>query len=124
MKLEATAKIEALRDWLHRRRWRNRLIIAIIIAPFLGHFVYTRLTVSPPENLSTFYGPRQGTPAMYQNETTIEFEKQISRIPALPRVTVPSGIIDGKQLVHIDEIKDRRQAPDSLTVSRPTSRPA
>ncbi|UCD30242.1 MAG: hypothetical protein JSV03_07175 [Planctomycetota bacterium] len=123
MKLEATTKIETLRDWLHRHRWRNRLIITIIIAPFLGHFVYTRLTVSPPENLSTFYGPRQIPPAMYQNEATIEFEKQISRIPALPTVTVPSGIIGGKQWVHIAEIKDQQQTPDRGRISRPTSRP-
>ena len=40
--------LNLVRDWLHRRRWWIRLVIALVLVPYFGHFVYTRWTTMPP----------------------------------------------------------------------------
>src|SRR5512134_525597 len=39
--------LNLLRDWLHRRRWWVRLVMALVLVPWFGYFAHTRMTTPP-----------------------------------------------------------------------------
>ena len=95
--------LNLLRDWLHRRRWWIRLVLAIVLVPYLAHFAYTRWTTTPPrpqarwgQNPDWESGLHRPPPSV---DRTADLVAAIKTLPKLLPVPVPTTAPAGHQWV-------------------------
>ena len=77
-------RLDSMEAWVRRRRWWIRLAVALVLIPWLGHFVYTRMTtrVSP---VPARYVERSNSAAA-TNGASYHAGDLIQAVRALPKV--------------------------------------
>ncbi len=87
--------LNLVRDWFHRWRWWVRLVLALILAPWFGHFSYTRWTGKPAERLDSYSLGSAAwdsvlTPPDPAVDRTKDMATAIRSLPPLPMVPIPT----------------------------------
>ncbi len=94
--------LNLVRDWLIRRRWWVRLVLAVVLVPWFGHFAYTRCTGQPARPVNW----NSPDPSMWDEnlrlpdpavDRTKNMVAAIQSVPALPMVPVPTTAPAGMQ---------------------------
>ncbi|MBN1491629.1 MAG: hypothetical protein JXA69_17080 [Phycisphaerae bacterium] len=106
MKPDLIDRLDAIRDRLHRWRWRIRLVVAVLLLPSFGHFAYTRWTGRPPKAFDgplydMLYGldpePLRPPPEV---DRTDDLVAAVKRLPPLPTITAPTSAPAGMQWMY------------------------
>ncbi len=104
------------------RRWLARLILAALLLPPTGHFVYTRWTARPAR-LSAAGLNRLEIAGIYPptgDDASEDLLAAITAMPLLPAIAQPTTAPAGFSWVHEQEYREkgRRIPPSSFTVPR------
>ncbi len=105
--------LNVLRDWLHRRRWWIRCLLAVALVPYLGHFTYTRWTMQPPLGLASWdYDIFLAVPPP-EVDRTADLVAAIKSLPPTPTVTIPTTAPEGWRWVPYRQAEYWRTTPQS-----------
>lgn len=118
MRPYAPYPLNLVRDWSEAKRWRIRLVLVVVLLPWLSRFVYVRWTTTPPARYdysvvdvidAGLVIPPQGL------DRTKDFVGAVNRLPTVPALTPPQSAPAG--MMWLDP--SNPESPD--TTSRPAN---
>jgi hypothetical protein len=113
--------LNLVRDWFHRRRWWVRLLLALVLVPWFGHFAYTRMTTRPAKPFSSWnLDPGLAIPDPSVDRTR-EMVAAINALPAKPTLQHPATAPAGMKWASPEEFEAGQRGEHHPYQSTPTT---